>query len=284
RRKLVAALPGRGDAIGFLFCAAISPDGRTVAGNGPLAAVDLYDVATGRKRLTMPSLVNGVVYALAFAPDGRVLAAGTGQLQKSGEVKLWDAATGKELHTLKGYRNHVLSLAFTPDGRGPAPAAKDGTVKLWDVATGRERLTFQAGARVPAVAFSPDGRRLAVAAGETITLREAATGKVLVTIHGYSHEPASLVFSPDGRRLVSGGGEGELGRGGGVKLWDTATGLEVLSLGGPSDVISCVAVSPDGGRLAAAAGSGMAFLGTQAVGEVTVWDGRPPAGPAPRKE
>jgi WD40 repeat protein len=128
---------------------------------------------------------------------------------------------------------------------------------------------------VRAIAYSPDGRRLAAAAGSTITLRDVRTGKVLVTIEGYSHEPDSLSFSPDGRRLASGGGEGELGRGGGVKLWDTSTGLEVLSLGGPSDVVSCVAFSPDGGRLAAAvvAGPGLLFLG-RAAGEVHVWDGR----------
>src|SRR5262249_43616883 len=135
RRKLVEALPGKGDAVGFLYCAAFSPDGRTVASNGPLAAAALYDVATGQKRLTLPSQTS-VPYALAFSPDSRVLAAGMGHAQKSGEIKLWDAATGKELHTLTGYRHHVRCLAFAPDGRVLAAASKDGTVKLWDVVTG----------------------------------------------------------------------------------------------------------------------------------------------------
>jgi WD40 repeat protein len=294
---------------GFNFCATFSPDGRTLAGGGPRATVELYDVASGQQRLVLPGH-HGVVYSVAFAPDGKTLAAGSGDAQKSGEITLWDVPPGKELpppakerfrepgpvaersrHKLKGYNSHVQAVAWSPDGKMLAGAAKDGTVKLWEVATGKERLSFQAGpgkeqpgfrlgflggAGVKAVAFSPDGRRLAVAAGTTITLREAGTGKVLLTMEGYSHEADSLTFSPDGRRLASGGGEGELGRGGGVKLWDTATGLEVMRMGGPSDVISCMAFSRDSGRLATAAvtGPGIMFMG-QSGGEVTVWDGRP---------
>jgi WD40 repeat protein len=293
---------------GFNFCATFSPNGRTLAGGGPRATVELYDVATGRNRLTLPGH-RGVVYSVAFSPDGKTLAAGSGQAQKSGEITLWEVVEGKELHppakerfrepppvaersrrTLAGYKSHVQAVAWSPDGKMLAGAAKDGTVKLWEAATGKERLSFRATTGkeqrgflgwggVKALAFSPDGRRLAVAAGTTITLREAGTGKVLVTMEGYSHEADSLAFSPDGRRLASGGGEGELGRGGGVKLWDTATGLEVLSLGGPSEAISAVAFSPDGRRLATAAvlGPGILFLG-QARAEVTIWDGRPLAG------
>ena len=83
-----------------------------------------------------------------------------------------------------------------------------------------------------------------------------------------------MAFSPDGARLVTAGGEGgELGKGGGVKLWDTKTGLEVLALGGTNDVVSCLAFSPDGRRLASASviGSTFNFLEFPPA-EVTVWD------------
>ena len=272
---------------GIAFSAALAPDGNTVAVGGPEPTVRVFEVATGRERIVLSSQAS-VINTLAFAPDGRVLAVATGQFnakavppikgQRTGAIKLWNLTTGKELLTLTGYRSFVKAMAFAPDGKTLAAAAADGTVKLWDVATGQDRLTFAAGPETRAIAFSPDGRRLAVAAGETITLREAATGKVYVTIQGYSHEAASLAFSPDGRRLVSGGGESDLGHGGGVKVWDTTTGLELLSLGESSVELARGIRQPrDGGRLAAAmvTGPGIDFLG-QTVGDVTVWDGRPP--------
>ena len=85
-------------------------------------------------------------------------------------VQLWDAASGRELVTLRGHTEFVLGVAFSPDGRRLATASQDGTVKLWDTATGQELLTLTAytsGLRgtgpyvFMGVAFSPDGRRLA---------------------------------------------------------------------------------------------------------------------------
>src|SRR5262249_47734932 len=58
-------------------------------------------------------------------------------------------------------------------------------------------------------------------------------------------------FSPDGKRLATGGGEGDLGRGSGVKIWDLATGRETLNLGG-AHAVSHVSFRSDGRRLAAA--------------------------------
>jgi WD40 repeat protein len=134
--------------------------------------VTLWDTGTGQRvnvydGHTMP------VWWVAISPDGKYLATATGNyLSKTavGEVKLWDVATGAELHAGK-HAACAWCVAFSPDGKYLASAAgtytnqqrtTPGEVKLWDVATGREVLLMsEHKGTVFGVAFSPDGRRLA---------------------------------------------------------------------------------------------------------------------------
>ena len=75
------------------------------------------------------------------------------------KLKLWDAASGKELRTFTGHTDAVQVTAFSPDGRTLASGAADKTLKLWDAASGRELRTLAGHTdKVTSVAFSPDGR------------------------------------------------------------------------------------------------------------------------------
>jgi WD40 repeat protein len=128
---------------------ALSPDGQLLASGGIVyrsshdARVDppirLYEVATGRVVATM----NGheeTTRGLAFSPDGRWLASGSGDQWSANDctVRIWSIATGRELRRFEGHRGRVNAVAFTPDGRSVVSGSEDATALVWDVSDLRE--------------------------------------------------------------------------------------------------------------------------------------------------
>jgi RNA polymerase sigma factor (sigma-70 family) len=185
------------------------------------------------------------VLDIAFAPDGKTLAAADSDL-----VCLWDAATGKELRRLQqATTGH--GLAFAPDGKTLATA--DFTaILLWDPATGRQlrRFPLQGQPVVVSLLFSPDGKTLAwLTQDNTLRLSDAATGKVL---HRWPGPPnvvsSSVTFSPDSRTLAL-----ACQKDNEIPLYDTATGAEVRRLVGHRESVYTVAFSPDGKTVASSA-------------------------------
>ena len=259
---------------------AVAPDGRALfTGNGYTSrAVGLlraYDLPAGTLRWEAVGYARRVI-AVAFAPDGRTIAAGVSEyvreqdwFSESGHVELRDARTGAVRQTLA---RPARSLAFAPDGKALA-VGFGNAVELWDPATGETRPILKGGDLVGAVAFAPDGRALAAGFGGStlrpgeVIVRGLAAGGAAWTGSVGNSSVTAVDFSPDGRTVATGSVEHRHARGGPseVRLWDAATGRLLRTIEGDSDGARALAFAPDGRSLAAA------FW----TGGVILWDLRP---------
>jgi WD40 repeat protein len=226
---------------------ALSPDGTRLASNGGGAAPRVWDVATRQPALSLHT--PEVVHALAWSPDGRVIAGGTDR-----HICLWDAATGQTRQLLEDPEEPTTVLAFAPDA---ATLASGGSAALpvWlhRVADGEPVLLIPDPLQhctVSALAFHPHRPLLAVggidwlATGGSdgaVALWDISTRAEVATFFGGT---TAVAFDPAGKRLAC----ASLDRS--IQVYDVDSEQLIVELMGHEGAASCVAWSPDGSLLA----------------------------------
>jgi WD40 repeat protein len=192
---------------------AFSPDGALLASAGQVnnsAIVRLWKVATGQLLFTSHGPSGGTwdfAFDVAFSPDGKALAAGL----SSGEVRLFDVASGWQVATLSGHGDAVRWFGFHPDGRSlvVASARNDHTVFVWDLATRKQpRRLSEPGSGVLTGAWRADGQFLITAGAIDGTVRlwdlsgDRPRSKALAVIPRNVPWLCGVALSPEGRHLA----------------------------------------------------------------------------------
>ena len=263
--RMARALPIHTSAVVAVAFSPTNP--RWIATAGAEGTARLWDWQSPRELHSWTARTStrdfGTAYAVAFSPDGKLLATPG----NAGEFRGRLTETGGDALVLGGQERGAFSTAFSPDGRWVATGSAGGVVRLWEAGTGQEAsITSDPAPPIGSLAFTRDSRKLvSLDFGGVVRVRDVETRRETISysVRMLGASPSvGLAVHPDGERIATGGFDRL------VTLSELDTGRQVLVLRELDGNCHCVAFSPDGNQLAAGSASGKVYL----------WDATPLTG------
>ena len=195
RRSMRTISPEGFDSDGYVFAIAFSPDGTLLAVLS--RTIRVIDMKTLEQKAVFEGHGNAYFWesrgarAMAFAPSGKVIASGGSH----GDVKVWEAASGRQIATRTASEERIYGIAFSPDGKLLATASADGFVRLWDAKSGTRLSAVETGGTP---IFSVDGTRLAIVNSAFAELRRLEPVAAATSQHPQIHvsDPEDMIILP----------------------------------------------------------------------------------------
>jgi WD40 repeat protein len=245
---------------------ASSPDGLWLATGSKGGGIAIWDAKTGKQALSFVGNSSDV-QALDFSPDSRHLVSGGSDRR----ARIWDRTSGRQRAVTNELASAVVTAAFEPDGALVRLMLANQTLQEWDPVQ-NQLISEEANDGMVCMACpraSADGQRIVSSGcGQQLTVRDAETGRLLITLPARGGCKCRVALNRDGSRLAAAYDDPV------VHVWDVATGQEMLALdpadnrvSRPADKYLSLAMTADGLCIAAGRGDG----------SIVVWDGRVPS-------
>jgi WD40 repeat protein len=236
---------------------AVSPDSKFLVGVGSDLTIKFVDLKNGRVRQSLDGKC-APYYAVAFSPDGKTLAAGgCAPDGRGGLLELWDLKSGKV--KTADFSDPVYSLAFPREVEDRlAVGTGSENVRMIYPSTAKVEYSLGQPDTIRAMAFSPDGQRLAASSDNQIHVWEWGSSHEVAVLRGSSSRVTTIQFSRDGKRLLAANLDGT------ARLWDARSykGLQTFAPGTYKRGMGVALLTPDGKSVVTAGDDG----------QIRVWD------------
>jgi len=167
-------------------------------------------------------------------------------------AKIWDATDGKEIRSLKGHTEGILSVAYSLNGKYIATGSLDHTTMLWEAKSGKQLFQLVGhNSEISEVAFSANSKFVITGSSDgTAKVWDVENGKILYSLNGHDGVVGGVAFTPTNKLIVTSSKDK-------IRVWNTETGKHIHTINDDDRQIMSIFISNDGAYISSSTVNGL---------------------------